>query len=50
MLKTIINFIKSFKATRHGALEAYIISKNPQSEAEVNYWVQEFYRRYGGWI
>ena len=44
LIKSILNLFKTTcRATNYGnELEDYIISKNPQSIYEVEYWTQEF--------
>lgn len=50
MIKLLKEIYNAFITTKRSALEAYIVSKNPQSEADVNYWTQEFYRKNNGWL
>jgi len=50
-MKTIIKKIMAaLTPTPHYQFEAFIISKNPQSSAEVEYWARIYERKNGGFI
>jgi hypothetical protein len=49
MLKTIKNAFKKLFAQAH-PLEQFIMSKNPQSPAEVEHWARIYSHKNGGWI
>jgi len=50
-MKTIIKkIVAALTPTPHYQFEAFIISKNPQSSAEVEYWARIYERKNGGFI
>lgn len=49
MLKTIKNLLVKMFAQKSD-VEEFIISKRPQSAAEVEYWARIYSHKNGGWI